>query len=336
MGWDLIGHDWAENLLRKHIHTEQVRHAYLITGEQGVGKRTLAMSFAQALLCSGDRQQGLGCGRCRACQLVLELQFPDFHLLIPEDQTSSIKVDQVRELIGQLSLAPYESESRFALIPDFEHATESAANALLKTLEEPGDQVVVVLTARDPASLLPTIVSRCEHLPLRAVSREIICNAIQQRTEDSDQVELLSGLAQGRPGWAIRYAEEPEFFTLRSDRLDELEELLGQSRVERFNQVEDMLPLKGDLETQRNYALTTIQFWMDIWRDAMQQGYRADIEVINADRVDLINFLKTKLKPEQLHQALESLHRAQDAINRYANVRLTMEVLMLDLPIIKQ
>jgi DNA polymerase-3 subunit delta' len=332
MSWDVIGHEWAENLLRKHISTGQVRHAYLITGEDGLGKRTLALSFARALLCSENRLEGTFCGKCRACSLIPTAQYPDFHLISPEEKTSSIKVEQVRELTGQLALSAYESEWRFALIPDFEHATESAANALLKTLEEPGEHVIVVLTARDAASLLPTIVSRCEHLPLRAVGRETIRESLLQRTENSEQVEIISGLAQGRPGWAIRYIEEPEHFVLRNERIAGLREIMNQSRTERFNQVEEMLPLKEDLDAQRRYALTTIRIWMDIWRDVMQKGYQANAELINNDQIELIELLQRALKPEELYQTLQSLLRAQDAINRNANVRLTIEALMLDLP----
>jgi DNA polymerase-3 subunit delta' len=328
----LIGHEWATTLLMKHINTGQVRHAYLISGEDGVGKRTLALRFAQALNCINPDDSGEPCGDCRACTLIQSVQHPDFHEVVPEDDSNSLKVDQVRELQHQLALSPFEGKWRIALLPDFEQATESAANALLKTLEEPADRVIVILTAIDATSLLPTIVSRCEHIPLRTVSTETIEQAILGQGVKEDLAELIAVIAQGRPGWAIRYKENPDLLNRRVESIEQLAELLHQSRGDRFDFVDRILPRKHDLETQRRNILTILHVWMGVWRDALQHSYKAQGNFINPDQHQLIGALNQKLDPKQIHDIVTALQSTQKAIERFANIRLAMEVLMLKLP----
>lgn len=332
MTWQMIGHAWAETLLKKHMTTGMVRHAYLISGDDGVGKRTLAIRFAQALNCTGSDLAGEICGECRACVLMPTIQFPDLHEITPEEDSTKIKVEQIRELQQKLALSPFEGRWRIALVPDFESATESAANALLKTLEEPSENVVLLLTAIDTASLLPTIVSRCEHISLRAVSKNIVLEAIVQRNGPGEQAELMASLAQGRPGWALRYADDPEYLIKRADLLDRLTQLLHQSKRERFDYVEGLLPRKDDLDTQRNNVLQALQVWMGVWRDALQRGFQAQVDLANPDYSNLITELNQNLNPQKIYACVHALKRAQHAIERYANVRLTMEVLMLELP----
>lgn len=332
MTWQMIGHTWAETLLKKHISNGSVRHAYLISGDDGVGKRTLALRFAAALNCTGSDREGEICGDCRACTLIPTLQFPDLHEVIPEEESSKIKVEQIRELQQKLALSPYEGRWRIALLPDFEIATENAANALLKTLEEPSDNVIVLLTAIDAATLLPTIVSRCEHLPLRAVSKEIVLDAIVQKYKPGERAELMAALAQGRPGWAIRYADDPEYLAKRAKELDQLTQLLHQSKRERFDYVEKLLPRKDDLDTQRKKVFQALQAWMGIWRDAMQRSFQAQGDLANPDRIKLISELIEKLNPQEIQNCVRALTRAQNAIERNANVRLSLEVFMLELP----
>ena len=332
MTWHLIGHAWAETLLKKHILNEQVRHAYLISGDDGVGKRTLAIRFAQALNCSGSAPPGEICGECRACTLIPIAQFPDLHEVVPEQDSTNIKVEQIRELQQALALSPYVGRWSIALLPDFEYATESAANALLKTLEEPSKNVIVLLTAIDAASLLPTIVSRCEQIALRAVSKEAVLAAVHDRGVPAEQADLVAGLAQGRPGWALRYGADPSLQDLRTELLDQLSQLLHQSKGERFDYVEQMLPSKDNLDRQRQNVLQALQIWTSVWRDAMQKGFRAQVNFANPDRLELIGNLTQKLNPQQIHACVQALQRTQRAIEQYANVRLAMEVLMLELP----
>jgi DNA polymerase-3 subunit delta' len=145
--WGLFGHEWAVDILRSQIRQQQIRHAYLITGPQGVGRRTLALTFAQSLNCPQPTAPGEPCGTCSTCQRIHAMAFPDLTITQAEQAGGVLKVEQVRELQHSLALTPYEGRYRVAIILRMEEAHPSASNALLKTLEEPNPQVVLLLTA---------------------------------------------------------------------------------------------------------------------------------------------------------------------------------------------
>ena len=207
MNWDMLGHEWAVNLLREHVAQGNFRHAYLITGPQGVGRRTLALRFAQALNCPQPLSPGEPCRTCRTCTQIESMQHPDLTVVQAERVGSVLRADQVRDLLPSLSLAPYQARYRFALFLRFEEANHFAANALLKTLEEPPERVILVLTAESAESLLPTIVSRCEMIRLRALNLDTLTTGLQDRWGiPAEDARLFAHLSNGRAGYALKLA----------------------------------------------------------------------------------------------------------------------------------
>ena len=181
MNWEMIGHEWAIQLLSRHIANKSVRHAYLFTGAQGSGRRTLAIRFSQALNCTNPPQTGVPCLTCRTCQQIERGQHPDLMIIKAEQRGGQILIEQIRDVQHFLALSPYSAKYRIAHFLNFEDANQHAANALLKTLEEPPDQVVLMLTSESTELLLPTIVSRCEPIALHPVSLQIIQADLQKR-----------------------------------------------------------------------------------------------------------------------------------------------------------
>ena len=332
MTWDLIGHEWAARLLKEHLQHHQIRHAYLFTGADGLGKRTLGLRFAQVLSCVNPPAEGERCGVCRACRLIESGEFPDLHVIQSESTGGQLKVEQVRELSRQLALAPYEGKLRIALLLRFHEANESAANALLKTLEEPASQVVLILTARSKEALLATIVSRCEVIPLRPVNESLIEAALVARGTSPRASKLVANLADGRPGWAITHVEDQAMLDRRSQLLDEMMDLAGSSRTNRFQYIEDMLE-KKDAEAQRQIALEALDHWSSLWRDAMLSSYQAEgAHLRNLDRSKDVQHLVTHLDPSQITRILQEAEKTRAAIERNVNVRLALETWLLDVP----
>ncbi len=138
MTWKIFGHDGAVNYLKRQCEPGNMRHAYLITGPEGVGRLTLAKAFVKALNCQNPPAKHDFCNACQACRQIEAEAWPDLTILRPPiENTRDIKIDQVRQMQQSLALAPYQSQWRMVIIPDFQNATVAASNALLKSLEEP-------------------------------------------------------------------------------------------------------------------------------------------------------------------------------------------------------
>src|SRR5512146_42884 len=129
MNWNMLGSEWAIQLLKSHVANQQLRHAYLITGPQGVGRRTLALRLAQAVNCRQPVSPGEPCGICSNCKRLEAMQHPDLTVVQADQEGGTLKVDQVRELQHSLALSPYEANYRIALLLRFEEAHPSAENA---------------------------------------------------------------------------------------------------------------------------------------------------------------------------------------------------------------
>jgi DNA polymerase-3 subunit delta' len=337
MNWGLIGHTWAVNLLKKHLQSGRIRHAYLFTGSESVGKRTLALRFAKALNCREAPEPGQFCGECRACKLVDLEQYPDLHVVESQEDTQELHVDQVRELQRQLALTPVESRWRVALLPSFEEAVASsqasAANALLKTLEEPPPHVILLLTAPSKEALLPTVVSRCEVIPLRAVPYEVIERGLLERGISPEMASLFASVSAGRPGAAIELAKNPVEVERRASLLEDFAYLLGMKRADRFDYIENMLR-SNDYQGSREKALQSLELWSTLWRDAMVLHCHAELKVHHPDSMEMLNGMAA-LERREILTALLAIRDTITAVRRYANTRLAMEVVVLSMPYLK-
>jgi DNA polymerase-3 subunit delta' len=207
----------------------------------------------------------------------------------------------------------------------------SAANALLKTLEEPSPRVVLILTSTSKEALLPTIVSRCEVIPLRALAVAELEGSLAERFGDEADARLLARLSGGRPGRALQLGRDEALMKSRAEWIDALLVLLGQSRAERFRYAEK-LSQERDEEGKKARIRQTLGTWSSLWRDAMLTAYGAEAARINPDRAEEVSRLAHEFSPDVLGAALRATERTREAIEEYANLRLALETLMLDLP----
>jgi DNA polymerase III subunit delta' len=329
MSWNIYGHDWAENMLREHVARGMVRHAYLISGAQGTGRRTLALRFSKAVNCQKPPSPGEFCGTCRACTQIERMQFSDLSLVQPEAGSDSIKVDQVRALQHMLALAPYEGKYRIALLLGFQAANANAQNALLKTLEEPNPRVILLVTADSPESLLPTIVSRCEVLrlhPMRLVDEEnVLC---EKFGHPRDEARFLAHISAGRLGSAIRLHTQSELIEQIHGRIQDLNNLLSSSRRERFKYVEILYR-----HANRATFIEILETWLLFWRDAYLTALHTDIPVIYLKYQAHASRIAEVLDAETIHRQVSNLEHAIFLLeSTQVNTRLAMETLLLDMP----
>lgn len=332
MSWKMIGHDWAIKLLKTNIRNGHLPHAYLITGPHQVGRRSLAIRLAQAVNCEKASEPGEICATCRPCEKIGQMQHPDFHVVQAEQHRGILKVDQIRELQHKLSLTPYEANYRIALLLRFEEAHNSAANALLKTLEEPPRQVILIITADSTESLPATIVSRCQVIHLRSVPTNTINHVLVSEWKLSqDNAAQFAHVCGGRPGLAITLHQNVDMSNQRITWLDEHLDLLSANRVDRFAYAEQLVN-KVNQDESKESLLNKLELWQSLWRDIYLSSIQSDIEIINIDKSSEIKSISTQVDTASAIKTIKALQKTVELILKNANLRLALEVLMLDLP----
>jgi DNA polymerase III subunit delta' len=325
--WQVLGHDRAVRLLRNSIDTGRVSHAYLLSGPKHVGKLTLALELAKALNC---REPDRPCGACRSCRKIAGMVHPDVRVIGPGEGAKNIGIEAVRELQDRVALRPFEGSRKVYILKEAERLSEAAANSLLKTLEEPPPSVVMVLTTLNSATLLPTIVSRCQQVELRPVPASVVEGALLKRYQvEPERARLLTALARGRIGWAIRAASDAELVTKRAELLERLVALPKADLVARFAYAAELATLHGrDAEGARG----VLETWQSWWRDLLL--YRVGLAelIVNVDFRDRVAGEARRYPVEALGRTVELLQRTITLLAQNVNARLALEVLMLRLP----
>jgi DNA polymerase-3 subunit delta' len=327
--WGLSGHEWAVEMLKEHIRRGSVRHAYLICGPAGIGRRTLALRFAQALNCPNRKETTEPCGKCKTCQQIERMQYADLSVIQAEKEGGTLKVEQVRAIRQSLVLKPYQGKYRLALFLRFEEANASSANALLKTLEEAPSHAILILTAGSPEQLLPTIVSRCELLRLRPLKVEEVEAYLKDYHAEPATAKLLAHVSSGRPGFALRLMQDPKAQAFRSKRLEDLNRLLKSNRVERFAYAERLTERRREAEERFR---ETLQVWLSFWRDVLLCTGGTSTALVNIDHREDIEALGKKLSLQDARQLVSGTEDAIDRLEKNVNARLLAEVLLLDWP----
>jgi len=318
-------------MLRQHIASGRLRHAYLFTGPRGVGRRTLALRFAQAVNCLNSPEPGMPCGECRACQQINRMQQVDLTIVQSEAEGESLKVDQVRELQHALSLAPYESAYRVALLMRFDEATDGAQNALLKTLEEPNPKVLLLVTADDPDNLLPTITSRCELLRLRPMPLdELEKELIKHKSIEPEKARMVAHIAGGRTGYAFRLCEDEGLWLARDAWLDDFFMLLSADKRTRLTYSESKARGKERAETRQDLR-DGLAHWLSLWRDVLLLASNSGTPLTNLDREGELRELAGQVS-QQLTTDLVSRLEHSFARLPQANLQLMLDNLLLGWP----
>jgi len=319
---DVLGHERPVKFLKRAIHQDKVSHSYLFLGNEGIGKKWVALQFAKVLNClEGVAEKGDACDQCISCKKIDHHLHPDVLIIEPEGQT--LKVNQVRQIQRDLAYRPYEGHRRVCILTAADRMAPNMSNTLLKTLEEPPLHTVIILLATNSRLLLPTIRSRCQPIRFNPLPIPLVSNwLMESKGLQESEAHLLASLSEGSPGKALEIREEIH-------------------QVSRDGLLMDFVALKSlpfekkeswaeSLSSDRENLILILEVAKTLLRDLiMMKTLKDRSKLIHSDLLQKMEALATKWNLLSLLNRMESLHQTVLAIRSNANITLALEAMML-------
>lgn len=323
----MFGHSMVVGYLQRAVLNSQTIQAYLLHGPDQLGKALLARIFARALLCTNIDQRP--CEECAACRNSIHGTHPDFIELTRDPEQQNIGIEVVREqVVKRLQLSSFLNTYKIALIDEAQHLSQEAANALLKTLEEPRQKVVIILVANDLSALPATVVSRCqsfEFFPLSTPDIEHYIRTLQPDIKHS-QLRTIATRSRGRPGRAFQLVNEPTELERALDEYRGVNQLLAAPAWQRFHLLNRYLT-GSNFQANRLLAENLVQSLAIVLRDEMLRqhglpGFTTYLPTIEPTP----NFNDTSVAP----RLIRSLMTLRQSLSQNASPHLALEHFLLE------
>lgn len=265
MKMDFYGNEKALEIIEGAIEKKRFSHAYMLYGPEGCGKRTLAKRFAQGILCKGKPSP---CNQCSACKKVQGEIHPDFIVSGGKGGKNSFHVDEVRKLRADVYIRPNDGAYKVILLLNIENMSVSAANSLLKVLEEPPEHAVFLLTCTERSEIPSTIVSRCVPIGLFPLSAEQCADAVGKIIPDAepDQISKAAVLSGGVIGYAKELVENPEEKKALETAFEITYGLTGKNEL-------DIIIAMGSLGSSRDFSLKVLLHMLAILGLMLESRY---------------------------------------------------------------
>lgn len=316
---DFIGQEKIKKVLKEIIQKNKLSHAYMFEGLDGMGKATLSKIFTQAVLC--EDKNNSPCGNCKSCIKVSSGNHPDFFTVSPK--VLSIGVDEIRKLQDDIIIKPIESEKKVYLIEQADKMTEQAQNCLLKTLEEPPGDSLLILCVKNSGAMLKTIQSRCVSIKFEAYKTDEI-KAVLRKNNISNE-ELLgfaSFFSQGVLGKAFSIVSN-EFMQIREDIIDFLSNIYG-------SRIENLLKISSYLETKKDMIEDVFDIISSWYRDlAICKASGNERLLINSDKKDIILKNIQNYSEQDIVQIVKKIEEARRDIKRNVNLPMVLDNMLI-------
>jgi DNA polymerase-3 subunit delta' len=244
--------------------------------------------------------------------------------------SKELKIDTMRQIIATVGLSPHSGRYKVYIIGDADRLNEEASNCMLKTLEEPPAHTVLVLIAQDEGLVLPTIASRCLHIPLRPLKGDVVASSlVRVWGADPDEAQLLAALSGGRLGLAVRLLHDREAMARRRDSLQKMSLLNNASVADRIGAASEWAKCFTDARSDLYEMLDTWETW---WRDVLMVGASAVELVANTDQLPALKSVASRVPLSTAVEAVALIQRTRQQLNENVNPRLALESLALNLP----
>jgi DNA polymerase-3 subunit delta' len=310
------GQDRAVSFLKGSISGGRIAHAYIFYGARGVGKKLSALEFAKAVNCASPGERP--CRLCPSCAKIGSSSHPDVSVITPAAGSQSLGIDGIRSLISDISLKPYEARKKIYIIDEADSLTEEASNALLKTLEEPPTDSVIILIAEKLQHILPTIISRSQTVRFFALAAETVERIlVKDRGLEAGAAGVLSRLSSGSMAAALRYADG-KFFEKRSV-------IIRSLRERSIFDIDLDRAAKPDLKAYLDIMLA----W---YRDLLvAKASSGAVDAVNADMKGEISEESARISFGDLDRIIKSIIMTGAFLDQNANPKLAMAALGVEI-----
>lgn len=319
----IFGQEKAILVLRSAIRHHRIPHAYLFSGHEGVGKKFTAITLAKAVNCRelGDDS----CDRCVSCHKIDEGNHPDVRIIEPDGQF--MKIDQIRTLQKDINYRPYEGRRKVYILDHAEALRPEAANALLKTLEEPSSDSLIILVTANVYALLSTVISRCQLVRFISLGvQKLTAFLVQEKQMPPEQARLIASLSEGCPGRA--FSMDTAETLVKRDFIEQLLKTLSSGLQDvriLFRYVESFLERKTEIQEFLDIMLV----WYRDMYILQEQGDKS--LVANSDAVARLEQAVEQFSADQIRQLFDIVYQTKLDILRNANLQLTLEVMLISL-----
>jgi replication-associated recombination protein RarA len=270
INWPLVGNGHIAEFLAKSIAKKNIAGSYIFTGPSNLGKTTAAHYFASSLVCQSADLSVLPCGQCPVCKQSAKGLNSDIYLIKKAVDKKNISIEQIRDFIRSLGLSSFLNSYKVGIIKGAESLSPGAVNALLKTLEEPKNKVVIILTVTDFETLPKTIISRSQILKFKPVASGLIYDDLIKKHQASrSQAKNFSRLSAGRPALALKFLEDADYYKDYEAKVKAFVSLLSPDLNERFRAVESLAGKEASGQEAVKSAFKIIEIWQNLARDLM-------------------------------------------------------------------
>lgn len=319
---DIIGHEDIVKHFKSSIELGKVSHAYILNGEKGSGKRTLAGIVAKSLQCEGGSPDP--CGACKSCMQAESGNQPDI-IWVKHEKPSVISVDEIRsQIVNDIDLKPYSSKYKIYIVPDSQLMNPQAQNALLKTLEEPPEYAVIMLLTNNVDKFLPTILSRCIVLNFKPVEPlHMMEYLVSQLDVDQAKARFCTDFAQGNLGKAVRLAISPDYNEIKEDSIRILRRIQDMGMEEITLAVKNMGKYKLDIA---DYIDIMTMWFRDI---LMVKISNSPNKILFKEEFSTMKKQASKVSYEGIEEILQAMDKLKIRLEANVNFDIAMELMLL-------
>lgn len=317
MPWSEIkGQERAIEILKSGIRDSRVAHAYLFLGPKGTGKTKTALEFAKLLNCQNG--QGEACGSCPSCIKIEKFSHPDVFFISKGEDETQISIDRIRQLQGRLSLKPYQARYKVAIIVDAEQMSEEASNCCLKILEEPPADCVFILTTSNQRLLFETVVSRCQVIRFKPLTRDEVNNIlVKDFSIEEKEARFLSAISDGNIERALAFKEK--------DTLTWKNSIINEFRGGQHSLIQDKQAL---LSAKKQTLIEAMDILIGFYRDVLVYKFTKEASlIINIDRIDTVAELAEGMKLKQIQTRIDDIAKTRTLLQAKVNPKLAIRVL---------